>query len=130
MAAEEWKELGKALCIADVESIPSKPGITKSDEAYLREVLRRWLKGPGPSIEDLIRALKECYCEEAAKELERRFAIAGQCTACVMIVHAFDFSIIMQLVVHACMYTCVCMCVCVCVCVCAHVYVHMCVCVC
>ena len=80
MAAEEWNELGKALGIDDVESIPSKRGITKKNEAYLREVLRRWLNGPDPSIEDLIRALTECYCEEAAKELERRFAIAGQCT--------------------------------------------------
>ena len=80
MAAEEWKELGKALGIDDVESIPSKRGITKKNEAYLREVLRRWLNGPDPSIEDLIRALTKCYCEEAAKELERRFAIAGQCT--------------------------------------------------
>ena len=80
MAAEEWKELGKALGIDDVESIPSKRGITKTNEAYLREVLRRWLNGPDPSIDDLIRALRECYREEAAKELERRFAVAGQCT--------------------------------------------------
>ena len=110
LAAEEWKELGKALCIENVESIPSKRGITKKDEAYLREVLRRWLNGPDPSLEDLIRALKECYCEEAAKELERRFFIAGHCTCfvCVMSVHACDFCmyVFMQLGVHACAHVC------------------------
>ena len=80
----------------------------KKKEAYLREVLHRWLNGPDPSIEDLIRALTECYCEEAAKELERRFAIAGQCTcfacdecACMRFLH-----ICLHAAWGACMCTC------------------------
>ena len=50
--------------------------------------------------------------------------------ACVMIVHAFDFSIFMQLVVHAaCTHVCVCVCVCVhmCMCTCVCVCVNVCV---
>ena len=72
--------IGEDLHIEDVESIPSTPGITRTDEAYLREVLRRWLNTTDPSIQDLITALRKCYREEAAKELERYFNIAGLCT--------------------------------------------------
>ena len=77
-----------------MESIPSKPGITKNDEAYLREVLRRWLDTPAPSIQDLIKALRDCYLEEVAKALESHFVFrTGQCMcgecACVCGVCAY-----------------------------------------
>ena len=83
LAAEEWRDIGEALHIEGVESIPSTPGITRTDEAYLREVLRTWLNTIDPSIQDLITALRECYREEAAKVLESCFAIRTGLCMCV-----------------------------------------------
>ena len=118
-AADDWREIGEALGVVGVESIPLKQGITQVPEAYLREVLRRWLSGPTPLVQDLVRALRECYCGEAALVLERNFDGAGVCVCvCVCVC------------VHACVCASVHVCVCACMCVRVCASVHVCVCVC
>ena len=57
-----------------MEDVPLTPGIASSTQAYLREVLRRWLEGPNfPPIRDLVEALRVCGQQDEAEALEKQF---------------------------------------------------------